>query len=426
MPNYRYQFFYMLQLLIYSVFWVRRLKQKDHFPLRLFLCIAAMAGSLLLFSQLLGLFQLSRWFRFTLPYFWILVSFGLSLWVCFDAPNQVILLTVLLPSTAQLCGSALGDFIYFAAQGTSRSGILCDIPAILLMCLVCAVLSRKYDRIWLYDRDIYRIINGMSYAIVACIFLLNGFSPNIEDRFIHYIVVGGYRFLMSAFVFTLVFSLLTVGQIRYQRDLTDVLIRKQAQQYALAQDLTELVEIKYHDMKHMHSAGKDLLEEDSQGLGRFECLVNCGNTALNTTLTEKSIACKRNGINFTMMVDGQLLDFMPPVDIYALFGNMLDNAIDCLTQLPEQERHLRLRVSGTGRMVSVICENTCHDHLEFENGLPRTQQLDAQNHGFGTKSIAHICKKYNAQFQMACRDQMFVLKILIPEETKPEESKSEK
>lgn len=231
-----------------------------------------------------------------------------------------------------------------------------------------------------------------------------------------YVLVAGYRFLMSAFVYFLIFSLLTVGRIRYQKNMTDVLLRNQAQQYALSRNLTELVNIKYHDMKHMKEsgAGHDFLEQDRQGLDYYECIVNCGNAALDTVLTEKSIVCKQNHVDFTMMVDGALLDFMEPVDIYALFGNMLDNAIQCLTELPVEERHLKLRVTALGSMVSILCENVCHNILRFEEGLPQTSQEDVQNHGFGTKSIARICEKHGARFRMTCDEDLFVLKILIP------------
>lgn len=408
---------FLLQIVLLSVFWVRRLKRKPNFVLRVVLCVLILAASLILMAFAEQFLQGDSWIIFSYPYLVVLVLFGISLGICFDASLDVILLTHLLPSTAQLCSSAIGDILNYMTGGTVEFYIY-DLIAISIIFVVCIWLGRLYDRLSFYDRHIYRVINTASYFIVSCVFMLNAFSPEIDDRFVRYVLVAGYRFLMSAFVFFLIFSLLTVGRIRYQKDMTDVLLKNQEQQYALARDLTELVNIKYHDMKHMENtgAGRAYMAEDSQRLSHYECIIQCGNAALDTALTEKSIVCKRNQIDFTMMVDGALLDFMLPVDIYALFGNMLDNAINCLAELPVSERHLRLRVSGMGSMVSILCENVCHTDLRFEDGLPQTSHEDAQNHGFGTKSIARICEKYNAKFRMSCDGELFVLKILIPAE----------
>ena len=100
---------------------------------------------------------------------------------------------------------------------------------------------------------------------------------------------------------------------------------------------------------------------------------------------------------------------MSQVDIYSLFGNALDNAIECLKGLPVEERHVKLQVKNIGDMVNIICENTCHTKLKFENGLPATTKDDTYNHGFGTKSIKSICKKYAAEFKMSANGEIFAL-----------------
>lgn len=407
---------YLIQILILSVFWVYRLERRPHFVWRAIVCILALCGSVVFLSYLQSLMEINNWLVFSFPYFMILVLFGTALGLCFEASSDVVLLTLLLPSTAQLCASAVGDIVYYLMGWTRDRFYLCDLISITIICCVCAALVKLYDRLYFYDADTYRVINILSYCVVLCIFVLNGFTPDITDRFTRYVVVAGYRFLMSVFVFFLIFSLLYVGRVRYQKSLAEVLLKKEEQQYAMARELTELASMKYHDMKHMEKFGltREFLKQDEKRLALYGCVVNCGDPALNTILTEKSIVCKNNKIDFTMMVDGAILDFMLPVDIYALFGNALDNAVNCLVGLPEEERHLKLRVARVGSMVSIICENVCHDKLKFENGLPQTKKADTYNHGFGTKSIASICKKYHAEFHMSCDGQCFTLKILIP------------
>ena len=416
MTDLGHHFSYLVQVLVLAVFWVGRLKRRPYFVGRVILCGAALCGAVVLVSYLQSLFPVNNWLVFSFPYFVILVLFGIGLWLCFDASVDVILLTLLLPSTAQLCASAIGNVIYYLAELEGDWFYFQDVVSVAIMCGVSAVLKKLFDKIYFYDANTYKVIDAVCCCLVLCIFCLNGFTPEVTYRFTRYVIIPGYRFLMSAFVFFLIFSLLAVGRMRYQNSLTEVLLKKEEQQYALARELTELVSMKYHDIKHMERSGltQEFLAQDSERLALFDCVVNCGNSALNTVLTERSIVCKNNRINFTMMVDGALLDCMQPVDIYALFGNALDNAVNCLVELPEEERQLRLRVAKTGSMVGIICENVCHDKLTFENGLPQTKQADAYNHGFGMKSIASICKKYHAEFRVSCNGELFTLKILIP------------
>lgn len=406
-----YHFSYLIQILVLSLFWVAPLKRKNYFWVRVAACIAAICAAIVLVNWVQLPLNIS-WLVFSFPYLMILFLLGLSLKVCFDASWDVILLTMLLPPAAQLCASAIGDALYYIAEGSRENFYIFDLLSVSIISVGCWQLGKQYQKIWFYDRDIFRVINTLGYCIVSCIFILNGFSPEINDRFVRFILVAGYRLLMSSFVLFMIFSLMNVGRIRYQKSMTDVLLKKQEQQFALSKELTELVNIKYHDIKHMMCGAP--APQESQQLAHYECVVHCGNSALDTALTEKTILCRRNNIDFTMMVDGAMLDFMIPVDIYALFGNMLDNAISCLVQLPEPERHLKLRVCAAGRMVSILCENICHNALQFEDGLPKTTQSDTLNHGFGTRSIARICEKYHAQFRMACENDFFTLQILIP------------
>lgn len=413
---------YLAQILVLSVFWVHRLKQRSNFVGRVIVCILGLCGTAALISYVQPMLA-NSWLSFSFPYFVMLVLFGIALGICFDASLDVILLTLLLPSTAQLCASAIGDVIYYLVGLDQKQFYVCDAVSIAIMCTICMVLARLYDKVYFYDAITHKIILLSSCCVVLCILALNGFRPEITDRFTKYVIIAGYRFLMSAFVFFLIFSILAVGRMRYQQSLTEVLLKKEEQQYALARELTELVSMKYHDMKHMEKSGlaHEFLAQDSERLAMVDCVVNCGNPALNTVLTEKSIACKSSKIDFTMMVDGALLDFMQPVDIYALFGNALDNAVNCLVELPVEERKLRLRVTKLGSMVNILCENVCHDKLKFENGLPQTKRTDTYNHGFGTKSIASICKKYHAEYRISCDEQLFSLKVLIPAAKQTEE-----
>lgn len=416
MSNLWYHVSYFTQVLILSLFWVYRLKRRNCFILRVAAFTAVGAALIVLISYIQSLTNMDHWLIFTAPYMIIMALFGWGLWFCFDLTAESVFLILLLPTTMQLCGSSFSNFLHYYMNGTSANFYVNDIIATFVMCAVSFALVQLYNKIYFYDKNTYTLINIICYSVVLCLFLLNAFSRSVSDRFTRLVIISGYRFLMSAFVFFLIFSMLGLGGMRYQKSLTEALLKKEEQQRALASELSELINIKYHDIKKIENSGlaEEFVKQDEKLLDLYGCLVDCGNPALNTVLTEKNIICKNNRITFTVMADGKILNFMPQVDIYSLFGNALDNAIECLKELPVEERHVKLQVKNVGDMVGIICENTCHNKLKFENGLPRTTKNDTYNHGFGTKSIANVCKKYAAEFKMATNGEIFALNILIP------------
>lgn len=415
MSDFRYNFSYFIQVFVFSIFWVWKLKRKNRFSLRLLTFTVASIALIFLITYLQSLISIDNWLIFSMPYMLMMAFFGVGLWFLFDVTVDTVLLTLLLPTTMQLCGDALGNIIlYYVDLGDEF--YVYDLISTLIMCLVSLGLVRLYNRICFYDKTTYTLINILCYSIVLCIFLLNAFTRSIEGKFTRLVVIAGYRFFMGAFIVFIIFLISGFGGLRYQKRLTEVLLQKEEQQHTLAKELSEFVNIKYHDIKHMETTDnvKEFINQDERLLDLYGCLIDCGNPALNTILTEKNIICKNNKIDFTILVNGEILNFMSSVDIYSLFGNAIDNAIECLKELPVEERHVKLLVKNVGNMVSITCENACHKELKFTNGLPQTTKNDVDNHGFGTKSIANICKKYSAEFKMTVGGGVFILNVLIP------------
>ena len=110
-------------------------------------------------------------------------------------------------------------------------------------------------------------------------------------------------------------------------------------------------------------------------------------------------------------VDG----FMDTMDICSLFGNALDNAIECERKLTDKsKRMIHLTLTTQKQFLLFQVENYCTEPLNFRDGLPVTTKGDAGNHGFGLKSIQLTAKKYGGSAVVQVNDNWFVLKVLIP------------
>ena len=131
-------------------------------------------------------------------------------------------------------------------------------------------------------------------------------------------------------------------------------------------------------------------------------------------LSEKSLFCEKNGITLSCMIDGSKLDFMELGDLYCLFGNLLDNALEAVKKIEERERRvIDLVVKMKDNMLLIQEENYFNGELRFEDGLPITTKGDTDYHGFGVRSLRMIVKKYGGEMTTYVSDDVFHLNILF-------------
>ena len=205
----------------------------------------------------------------------------------------------------------------------------------------------------------------------------------------------------------------------------NVILKSQYDQYRNYQDSLDLIQMKYHDLKHQITALRvesdeekrkkwiDAMEEE---VSAFENMSKTGNQVLDTILAAKIFHCRKNHIQITCVADGKLLDFMHVTDLCSVFGNALDNAIEHVIMIPEAEKRLiHLTVSAKKNFVFIKIENYCEDKIQRnENNLITTTKTDRQNHGFGLKSIRAVVEKYNGSVDFGVNQNWFELKILLP------------
>ena len=192
-------------------------------------------------------------------------------------------------------------------------------------------------------------------------------------------------------------------------------------QYEKLKESMELINIKVHDMKHQLAAvraggalSEGQLARLSEAVEIYDSTVVSGNEALDLILTEKRMLCSAKEIRLACVADGEGLRFMAVSDIYALFGNLLDNAIEYVETLPVCDRFIRLYVRQQAGMLSIHEENLLREELPIRDGLPSTHKADKENHGFGMKSLRYITEKYEGFFSWKAEDGLFCVKLLLP------------
>ena len=213
-------------------------------------------------------------------------------------------------------------------------------------------------------------------------------------------------------------------QIRFEKETLHNIMEMQYKNYQLSKENIDMVNRKYHDLKHQINllktqayVGKSTsyLEKMEREIRVYETQNKTGNQILDAVLTNKAMICQNKEIELKFIVDGGALSFMEDMDVSALFGNMLDNAIESAEkQREKQKRLIWLYVTKEKQFVRIRTENYCDEKVRFKNGMPVTTKKDRRLHGYGMKSIKSTVEKYHGSVVAAQENNWFELKILLP------------
>ena len=205
---------------------------------------------------------------------------------------------------------------------------------------------------------------------------------------------------------------------------TTRVLEERARQYELSRENIDAINVKCHDIRHQirhlqdgsaATVDSETLADIAREVNVYDSTVKTGNDALDTILTEKSLVCERESIALSCIAEGKVLGFMAPADIYAFFGNALDNAIEAERGIEDRgARSISLVVRKMAGMASIHVENYFTGEASFVDGLPQTTKDDTYNHGFGTKSMRLITERYDGTLSMGVEKNTFFVNAIIP------------
>ena len=214
--------------------------------------------------------------------------------------------------------------------------------------------------------------------------------------------------------------------IHAQRELERIqtILNAQYEKYRNAREAIDMVNFKYHDIKHQiiglraemdpEKRSRVLAEMEAQ-LEEYKPERQTGNPVLDAILSGKEAQIRGLGIAFTCVADGALLSPMHVVDICSIFGNALENAIECEATVQERGRRwVHMVITEKKGFVYSEISNYCEGEILMKDGLPVTTKRDRGLHGYGVRSISYTARKYSGTATFEQKDEQFTVRILIP------------
>lgn len=213
-------------------------------------------------------------------------------------------------------------------------------------------------------------------------------------------------------------------QTKQDFDAIQAVLQLQYEQYRQSRENIELINRKYHDLKHQigiirleqnADRREEYLRQLEDGVQGYELVNNTGNPILDTILSAKQLYCQQHEISMTVVADGKSLSALEVMDICSIFGNALDNAIESVEKLSDPEKRLiRVAVYTKGGLLMIRVENYFETELQRTSGGFQTTKRDKQNHGYGIRSIRYVAEKYGGSMDISTEDNWFNLKVLLP------------
>ena len=202
--------------------------------------------------------------------------------------------------------------------------------------------------------------------------------------------------------------------------IADQIVKQQARQYEQAAKNIELVNIKCHDLRRQISSMSDQNQVDVKEIAKivriYDSGLKTGNETLDVILIGKSLYCEANNITLTCMIDGNKLSAISISDLHALFGNLLDNAVEYVSKISDHEkRFIRVLSKEENRYFILTVENYFEGDILFdEQGIPITTKNDKGIHGFGTRSIKRIAERYGGFADMQVDCGLYIARVFFP------------
>lgn len=384
------------QLLLGGTLFLLKAPRRRRFALRAAASVTVSAGSVILLAYLMSTLGSSLLVMFSFMFLWFLS--GATCFVCWDISAVNVLFVSTGCYALQHIGYALFIILeHLCIMNAAASTVLGYLFPFLPAAASYFVLIRRNERVY-NSADIKQVFIAFIILIVSIV--LSALKNVCENDVIILMIYDLICCLCCLFI---QFSISHNELDKQDKKMLETILSEGNKQHELSKQAIAMLNIKFHDIKNklenlqklIEDGGDKDLREIKRAVQIYSSMANTGNSTLDAILMEKGLLCEMNKVKFSYVADGSLISFMAAVDIFTLFNNILDNAIESVIKEEDLDRRIvSMRIIRRGDAVLASVENYCKDRVILSDGLPKTTKHDKSSHGIGFKSIKLVVDKY--------------------------------
>ena len=125
-----------------------------------------------------------------------------------------------------------------------------------------------------------------------------------------------------------------------------------------------------------------------------------GDETVDYLINSKAVIAEKNGIRYQVQVEFPRHTNLRSADLCAILGNLLDNALEAVKQIPAPEqRVIQLTIRRINQMLIIKVENSFITLPIRQDGALKTSKENNGLHGWGLKSAQTAAEKYDGMVQ---------------------------
>lgn len=125
-----------------------------------------------------------------------------------------------------------------------------------------------------------------------------------------------------------------------------------------------------------------------------------GDETVDYLINSKAAAAAASKIQLQAQVEFPRHTNIRSMDLCAILGNLLDNALEAARQVPfSEQRFIKLTIRRINQMLVIKVENSFSASPVQEKGLLKTTKTESGLHGWGLKSAQTAAEKYDGMIQ---------------------------
>lgn len=251
---------------------------------------------------------------------------------------------------------------------------------------------------------------GILFMVQAAV-LDTGSVAHMPTSFVATVLIGQFYFLTLLYLQTELFK---KAAMQKEMNTLNLLYDRQRQQYQVARQNVQIINKRCHELRvqiaNLRRLAPDAvpaqqLEEAETAARLYDASANTGNEVLDVVLTEKTLLCESRRVQLNAVADGSCLRSFEPGDLYALFANALDHAVEGAVRTQDPARRMIDLLVCVRQSFVVI--NVIGPAREPEEAVTRTEAYEL-------KVIRRIVLKYGGTLTTETQNGFFAIKIIFP------------
>lgn len=282
-------------------------------------------------------------------------------------------------------------------------------------------LGEKLKRISVRQYTIYAAIAACTLLNIGEILFLAKYELDYKTS-IFLILDGVFIIFINLYLLNVLDVLTENKDLKYKLDLYERQAKSNYEYYMRQMESRKTILSVLHDIeKHIHVLHELKQTKEQEEFEKYKDMFEdmiaplmsgqyCNNAILNVIINDKMDYCRKNGIQFEIDIQEVQMEFMEPVDITTVFGNILDNAVAACEK--SEKKQIKLKICPFNGFIFTQLSNTFAGEIIWDGkGLPVSQKGD--RHGIGLENVKKVVKEYCGEVQLRAEKNVFTIEIMF-------------